>query len=86
MATNKEIMKNWQLPRNSGYGRISEALDEVRSDERAKIKRLVVLWKKLIALDDKNWTSSNWNKYSKEWNKIKSQAKTEIQKLKKFYL
>jgi len=35
MPTNKEIMRNWQLPKNAGYGRISEALDEARADEQA---------------------------------------------------
>lgn len=83
MATNKEIMKNWQLPKNAGYGRISEALDEARADQQSKLKKLVTLWKRMIALDDKHWNSKNWKKYSEEWNAIKNKAKAEIQKLEK---
>ena len=39
MVTNKEIMKNWQLPENVGYGRINEALDDARADAVRKRRK-----------------------------------------------
>ncbi len=83
MPTNKEIMKNWQLPENTGYGRIYEALNEAIVDEQNRLKKLVVLREKLKALDDNHWDTNNWKKYSKEWNRIKTAAKAEIKRLEK---
>lgn len=37
-------------------------------------KELVKLWSELIKLDDKSWTSKNWDNYSKEWDMIKAKA------------
>lgn len=76
-------MNNWQLPENAGYGRIYKALDDARFDGAARSKKLVELWKKLIALDDKPWDTKSLEKYSKEWDTIKGQAKVELRKIEK---
>lgn len=83
MVTNKEIMKNWQLQKNTCYGRIYKALEDARADEGARFKKLVELWEQIIALDDKHWDNNSWEKYSKEWDTIKGKAKVEIRKIKK---
>lgn len=36
--------------------------------ENAELK---ALWKKLIALDDMQWSNKTWIKYFNEWDKIK---------------
>ena len=45
MTTNKQIMGNWQIDTIGSQGRISNALDDARSDAIARILKLPTLAK-----------------------------------------
>ena len=60
---------------------LKKAIEEARADEKIKYTKLIQLWERLIILDSRNWKSSNWENYSKEWDKIEKEAKAEIEKL-----